>query len=175
MKNMNLLFTSILLSLTFLFSSCENAKIEIKTKSKHKIDHQTLKSKIEEVNKTLEEAIIKPDYDKILSYYTDDIVAMQEFRPAIKGKDKMRELCDARVKAGVKFHDFKFNMDTCWSNGNEAYEYGKVLISSSSKENPVPFIQTGGYCKIYEIRDDNTYLVKYMIANLDHNPCAGKK
>ncbi len=175
MKNSRIIITALFISITFLFCSCKNPKIELKVNSKHKIVFKVLKSRIEGINKILENAILIPDYEKILSYYTDNIVVMQEFRPMIKGKEKMRELCDERIKAQVKFQKFNFKIDTCWCIGNEAIEYGTILISSSSKDNPVPFEQSGGYCKIFEIRNDSTYLIKYMIANLDFNPCAGKK
>ncbi|RJP62639.1 MAG: hypothetical protein C4539_17695 [Ignavibacteriales bacterium] len=175
MKYSGSLFVAVIFSISFLFLSCENPKTELKVSTSEKSDYTQLKTKIDKLNQILEDAILIPDYEKILSYYTDNIVAMQEFNQTIKGKDKMKALCDARINAGVKFHKFDFKIDTCWSNGSEVIEYGKIIISSSSKENPVPFEQTGGYCKIFEIKNDSTYLIKYMIANLDFNPCVEKK
>ncbi len=171
MKNSSTVLTVSFLSMIFLFCSCSNPQIESKIEKKVNIDNAKLKVKLQEINQELEEAILIPDYAAILKYYTEDVVMVQEFRPMVKGKDKMRTLYDARIKANVQFHTYNFEIDSCWISSNEAYEYGTYTSSFSSKENKKAFESSGGYFMIFEIRNDSTFLIKYTLANLDHNPC----
>lgn len=175
MKNQSTILTVLCISITLLFYSCENFKTEIKVGTETTMDYSKLKAKIDSINQILEDAVLIPDYDKVLKYYTDDIVVVQDFKPMMKGKDKMRALYDWRLKAKVKIHEFDFTIDSCWASGKDVYEYGRVLSITSSETDPKPTKLTGGYFKIFQIRNDSTYLIKYMIANLDFNPCEGKE
>ncbi len=171
MKKVTCLFFLFLFTCSCLFLSCENQKPNIKTKVLVKVDNHNLKDKIKVVNQILADAVLKSDYETILTYYSEDIIIMPEFNPIIKGKEKIRLLYQEELKSDVRFHSFNALTDSCWLRGNEIYEYGNYGLSISTKDTEHPYAYSGGYFTIWEIQKDSTLLIKYMISNIDFNPC----
>lgn len=166
----NLLLTLIIIP----FLSCNNPGDEstVDTQQEKKADLQDdkFKTTLQEINIVLDKAVLDGDYEALLKYYTDDVIIMPIFEPPIRGKVAVREEYKKNRKAGVKYHAFNGKPEKMWACGDEIFEYGKFGLAVSSKETEYPYAFYGSYFMIWEKQPDNSYLVKYVITNLDHKP-----
>jgi len=168
--------TKILLLILLLYSfiSCNNPTDESTVNAKQEknaaLQDGDFKSTLQGIRSVLDKAILDSDYETILKYHTDDVIIMANFRPAINGKKEMREQYKKDKKAGVKLHAFNGKPDKMWEIDNEVYEYGTYGLVVSSKDTKHPYAFYGSYFMIWEKQPDSTYLVKYLITNLDHKP-----
>lgn len=166
--------TLLLILLLYSFISCNNPKDETTVNPQQEknaaIQDDDFKSTLQGIRSVLDKAILDSDYETILKYHTDDVIIMANFRPAIKGKNEMREQYKKDKKAGVKLHAFNGKPEKMWASGDEVYEYGTYGLAVSSKDTEHPYAFYGSYFMIWEKQPDSTYLVKYLITNLDHKP-----
>jgi len=160
--------------LTIPFLSCNNPKDESTIKPQQEKDAELqdddFKTTLQGINSVLDKAVLDGDYETLLKYYTDDVILMPSFEPAIRGKDALREEYKKNKKAGVKYHAFNGKPEKVWACGNEVFEYGKFGLAVSSKETEYPYAFYGSYFMMWEKQPDSTYLIKYLITNLDHKP-----
>ncbi len=166
--------TLLLILLVFSFISCNNSgeesKENLQQEKKAALEDTDFKKTLKEINSVLDKAVLDGDYEALLKYYTDDVIIMPIFEPAIRGKDAVREEYKKNKKAGVKYHAFNGTPEKMWACGDEVFEYGKYGLVLSSKETEYPDAFYGSYFMIWEKQSDNSYLVKYVITNLDHKP-----
>ena len=166
--------TLLLILLLYSFISCNNPKDESTVNPRQEknaaLQDGNFKSTLQGIRSALDKAILDSDYETILKYHTDDVIIMANFRPAIKGKKEMREQYKKDKKAGVKLHAFNGKPEKIWESGDEVYEYGTYGLAVSSKDTEHPYAFYGSYFMIWEKQPDSTYLVKYLITNLDHKP-----
>jgi ketosteroid isomerase-like protein len=130
-----------------------------------------LPARLEKANKTISDAMLAGDYDTILSFYTDDVVLVPDFQPAVRGKSAVRESYAKQQKIGVTFHSFSATTEKIWSSGKEVYEYGTFGQAVSARDHAKPKAYYGSYFMIWEEQPDGALLIKYVIWNLGFNPC----
>lgn len=150
--------------------SCNNLK-EADAQEKVSNLSSSIESVLTEINKKIETAIYNADYETLLKFYTDDAIVASDFQPAIKGKDAIRESYIKQKKEGTKFHSFNAKAEKIREVNNDIYEYGTYGLSVSSNETKHPYAFTGSYFMIWEKQKNDAYLIKYLISNLDFNPC----
>ncbi|HOI29628.1 MAG TPA: DUF4440 domain-containing protein [Melioribacteraceae bacterium] len=150
--------------------SCNNLK-ETDAQEKESNQSSTIESALIETNRQIEKAIYDSDYEKLINFYTDDAIVASDFQPAIKEKDAIRSSYLKQEKEGTKFHSFNAKADKIWQVNNDIYEYGTYGLSVSSNETKHPYAFTGSYFMIWEKQKNDGYLIKYMISNLDFDPC----
>ncbi len=170
MKTRSILFYLFLCVLVFAFISCDNSK-ESKQEKKGSTKSPDLEDALKETNRQIENAIYESDYETLLKFYTDDVVCVGNFQPALIGKNAIKENYLKQQKEGTKIHSFKAKAEKIWECGNDIYEYGTYGLSISSNETKHPYAFTGSYFMIWEKQKDKYYLIKYLISNLDFNPC----
>lgn len=153
-----------------LMTSCNNPE-KTEAQKKESNESSLLESVLMETNKKIEEALYESDYDTLLKFYTDDAIVVSDFQPAIKGKEAIRASYSKQKKEGTKFHSFNAKADKFWKVNNDIYEYGTYGLSVSSNETKHPYAFTGSYFMIWEKQKNDAYLIKYLISNLDFNPC----
>lgn len=170
MKKGNLFIRLSLCILVFALISCNNLK-ENKQEKNEITKPSNFGDVLKEINLQIEDAVLKGDYETVLKFYTDDVILVPNSQPSLKGKSAVRESYLKQVKAGVRFHSFNARADKIWECGNEVYEYGTYGFSGSSNETKHPYAFTGSYFMIWEKQKDISYLIKYVISNLDFNPC----
>jgi ketosteroid isomerase-like protein len=168
---------SALLSLLLLASlSCtrpeEKPKEDIQAAKTETDRPSDFKARLEAANRELEKAALNGEYETILRYYTDDVVLAPEFHQLVRGKAAVRELYQKMRELGVRYHSFNASAEEISVCGREVIEYGTFGLSVSSREKKRPAAYTGSYCTIWEQQEDESYLMKYVISNLNFNPCA---
>jgi ketosteroid isomerase-like protein len=126
--------------------------------------------KLEYIGTLLEKAMIDGDYDTILEFYSDDVIIMPGFNPAIKGINALKDAYKKNTRKGIKYHSFTATAEKRWICGNEIFEYGTFGMALSSKENSHPKAYYGSYFQIWQEHEDGTFKFKYNIWNLDFNP-----
>jgi len=166
--------TLLLFLLLYSFISCNNPRDEStvnpQQEKKAALEDSDFKSTLQRINSVLDTAILNGDYETLLKYHTDDVILMPNFRPAIRGKKELRELYKKDKKGGIKFHAFNGKSEKMWASGDEVYEYGTYGLAVSSKDTEHPYAFYGSYFMIWEKQPDSTYLIQYLITNLDHEP-----
>jgi len=166
--------TLLLILLLYSFISCNNPKDEsTKNPQQEKnaeLQDDDFKLILQGINSVLDTAVLNGDYETILKYYTNDVILVPSFEPAIRGKDAIREEYKKNKKAGVKYHAFNGKPEKVWASGDEVYEYGTYGLAVSSKETEYPYAFYGSYFMIWKKQPDSSYLIKYLITNLDHKP-----
>ena len=150
----------------------EKPKIEIRAAKTQ--DDQTVdfKTRLEAVNRVLEKAALSGEYETVLRYYTDDVVLAPEFHHVVRGKTAVRGLYQKMRELGVRYHSFNASAEEISVCGRDVIEYGTFGLSISYREKRRPAAYTGSYCTIWEEQEDGSYLMKYVISNLNFNPCA---
>jgi len=131
---------------------------------------QQIKKNLEDVNRIINKAMIDSDYETILTYYTDDIVMMPNFSPALKGKDAINDQYKKNKKNGVKIFSFTGTIEDLWICGDHVYERGTYGLAAGSKEITHPVAYYGSYFQIWQKQQDDSYKIKFVIWNLDFNP-----
>ena len=126
--------------------------------------------KLEEIGILLEKAMIDSDYETIIEYYTDDVIIMPGFNPAIKGINALKNAFEKNKKKGIMYHSFTATAEKRWGRGNEIFEYGTFGMAISSKETSQPKAYYGSYFQIWQEYEDGSLKIKYNIWNLDFNP-----
>ena len=74
-------------------------------------------------------------------------------------------------KIGLKYHSFSGTPEDIWECEKFVYERGKFGMSVSSKDHPKPLAYHGSYFTIWQKENDGSLKIKYVIWNLDFNPC----
>lgn len=170
MKTQIVLFYLFICTLVFAFISCDYSK-EGKQEKNVSTKSSNPEDALKETNRQIEKAIYESDYETLLKFYTDDAVCAGNFQPTLKGKNAIKESYLKQQKEGTKFHSFKTKTEKLWECDKNIYEYGTYGLSVSSNETKHPYAFTGSYFMIWEKQKDESYLIKYLISNLDFNPC----
>ena len=93
MKSINNILLLLFLILSFI--SCNNPGEESKENVQQEkitdLQDGDFKSTLKEINSVLDQAVLDGDYETLLKYYTDDVILMPSFEPAIRGKNDLRE------------------------------------------------------------------------------------
>lgn len=171
MKNRALTISALL---TFLFViSCENIdnKTEITSSSKVPDKTQDINEKIEKINSNIEKLMLAGNYNDILPFYAEDVIICPSFHPPLKGKEAIKEIYEKNKKMGLKHHSFNGTPEDIRECEKFVYERGKFGMSLSSKDHPKPLAYYGSYFTIWQKEDDESLKIKYVIWNLDFNPC----
>ena len=126
---------------------------------------------IKKLNKEIHDLFLKWDYDEILKYFSDDALLLPPMLPEIRGKAALREHYKKQDKILDRVSASGGTIEKMWSSENLVYEYGTYGFTAKLKDHNKPFGQTGHYFMIWEKQKDGSFLIKYIIENLDYNPC----
>ena len=159
--------------LFLLLLSCENVNDKQGTELNQgtTVENQDLKEKLEKINSEIEELMLAGNYDALMPYYTDDVVISPGFEPSVKGKEAIREAYEKNEKRGIKYHSFSGAPEEIWESGKFVYDRGTFGLAVSAKDYPKPVAYYGSYFTIWQKEDNGSLKVKYLIWNLDFNPC----
>lgn len=167
-------FTLIVILLFILCSSCDGIKNSNREKAKPKfesLEEKDIAKSLSEINSIMERAALEGDFDTILKYYTDDVVLLPAFKPALKGIAAVKESYDKNKKEGTKYHSFDATTEKIWLCDNQIFQYGTYGFSVSTNETKHPYAFNGSFITIWEKQADSSYLIKFTMSNLDFNPC----
>jgi ketosteroid isomerase-like protein len=173
MKN-NVLTILALFTFLFLFViSCENVDNKTETTSNPKVPdkNQNIKEKVEKINSDIENIMLAGNYNDLLPYYTDDVIISPDFQSSLKGKEAIRAVYEKNKKIGLKHHSFSGTPEDIWECDNFIYERGKFGTSLNSNDHPKPLAYYSSYFTIWQKENDGSLKIKYVIWNLDFNPC----
>jgi len=166
---MNLkLFITISISFLFLLitTSCEKVNTKHETKQ-----NQELKEQLEKTNSEIEKLMLAGNYDALMQFYTEDIVISPALHPSVKGINALKENYEKDKEIGVKYHSFSGNPEEIWECSKFVYERGDFGLAVSSNNHPKPVAYYGSYFTIWQKENDGSLKIKYVIWNLNFNPC----
>lgn len=154
-----------------MFLSCEQQNNSIPAITLTSTGDSSFVQKIKETNDEIERLMMDSNFDALLKYFTDDILLLPPLVPEIRGIDALRKHYNDQKAQGVKVRAFGGRIEKLWMHGNTVYEYGTYGAAGTAKDLKKPIAQTGYYFMMWEKQDDGRFLIKYIIENLDFNPC----
>ena len=171
MKAKTFLFFALLLPALLFSLSCENQNHRPVSVSGNASIDSSYVQKIKETNAKIEELMLSSDYDALLKYFTKDVLILPPLSSEIRGIDALKQNYDKHKRQGVKVRSFGGKVEKMWMEGNIVYEYGIYGSSGTIESHDKPIAKTGNYFMMWEKQKDGSFLIKYIIENLDYNPC----
>jgi ketosteroid isomerase-like protein len=171
MKTKTFFFYTLLLPALIIFLSCENQSQQSASVTGNATIDSSYAQKIIETSAKIEELMLASDYDALLKYFTKDVLILPPLSSEIRGIDALKQNYDKHKRQGVKVRSFGGKVEKMWMEGNIVYEYGIYGSSGTIEGHAKPIAQTGNYFMMWEKQDDGSFLIKYIIENLDYNPC----
>lgn len=148
------------------------AKIEsdLSSSAKPEIRKQNSLELIQSYSDIMNKAIMDRDFDRLFSFYADDVISMPNHQPFIKGKATLRnEICKS-MRRDVQVLSSNSDITELWECGNQIIEKGVMNITYDAPELIKPYTVLGKYVTVWEKQKDNTYKVKIAIWNSDISP-----
>jgi len=130
-----------------------------------------VKNKLEAINEARVQAALDGDYEALLKFLTDDVIIDPPFEPIIKGKKALRKRDEISRKIGLKYHSVSGTIEDMWIVGDKIYERGVWGMSITTNDLKQPIASYGSYFQIWRKQGDS-YLIEYVISNLDYDPYA---
>ena len=160
----------VIVAFLIFFISCGNTERNDQSSNKESQQGGAAQiDKIEKINKVIEKAMLRGDFDSILPYYTDDIIISPPMKKSVKGIEAIKEIYQENKKIGLKFHSFSGTVEKIWECSDNIYERGTFGNSLSSNDHPKPVAYYGSYFTIWQKEKDGSLKIKYLIYNLDFN------
>jgi ketosteroid isomerase-like protein len=132
---------------------------------------EEVKEVLESIGNELNQALLAGDYETILSHFTDDIIVFPVFDPPIKGKRAYREAVKKVKEQGIQYKSMSGSSTEMWECGNMVYDIGTFGLSLVTRDSPKPKAYYGSYFNVWQKQSNGSYKLKYMMSNLDFNPC----
>ena len=168
----NLSVVIFLFAIIFLSASCDSPDTGRDITKKDEAQKSTsVNEKIESINRLLEEATLKGNYEALLDYYTEDIIVAPGISPVVKGKTAIVESYKENRKWEVKYHSFNARAEEIWEYNDNVFERGSFGMSYSYKDHPKPKAYSGSYFTVWQKEKDDSLKIKYVMWNLNFDPC----
>jgi uncharacterized protein (TIGR02246 family) len=132
-----------------------------------------LKAKIEKLNKEMGAAMTAGNFEKSLSFYTDDVISLPNNGKMIEGKAALKASNEEMMKTGVKITSFDFKTLKVMSYNKTITEIGAYQMSMSIPGKADPMKDNGKYLTIWEKQADGSLKIKVEMWNTDTNPMMG--
>jgi uncharacterized protein (TIGR02246 family) len=132
-----------------------------------------LKTKIEKLNKEMGAAMTAGDFEKSMSYYTDDVISMPNNSKMVEGKAALKASNEEMMKSGVKITSFEFKTLKVMSCNKTIAEIGTYQMTLSIPGKADPTKDNGKYLTVWEKQADGSLKIKLEIWNTDSNPMMG--
>lgn len=171
MKFKKIFFYALLFTALFLFLSCQQEKQIPEPVTNNSAADTSYIQKISDINRSIEKLMLAGDYEALLKYFTKDILFLSPMSKEIRGIEALRKNYREQKESGSKVRSFSGEIEKIWMEGNTVYEYGIYGASGTVKNVEKPIAQTGYYFMMWEKQDDGSFLISYLIENLDFNPC----
>jgi ketosteroid isomerase-like protein len=131
---------------------------------------ERVREQVKILKKERQNASLEQDYEKAITYFTDDVLIMPGMQPPFEGKAELRKMFKQDEKNGVKIHAVSDNIQKDWLCGDDYYERGTWSMSITSNDTQRPIAFLGSYFQIWQKQKDGSYKIKFNIWNLNHQP-----
>jgi ketosteroid isomerase-like protein len=129
-----------------------------------------LKQKIEKMNDEMAEAMIAGDYEKNMTFYTDDVVSLPSYDEMMKGKEEIRKSISDMKNSDWKIKDFDFETVSIETNGDIVTEIGKYKMEMRNDKMDQTMKDEGKYLTMWEKQADGSLKIKTEMWNSNKNP-----
>jgi ketosteroid isomerase-like protein len=154
-----------------LFLSCVEQNDSTPAVAENDLNDSSYVQIIKSTNADIEKHMMDSNFDALLGYFTKDILLLPPLSTEIRGIDALRKHYQEQKRQGVVVRAFGGKIEKLWMTDNIVYEYGTYGAAGTAKGLNKPVAQTGYYFMMWEKQTDGRFLIKYLIENLDFNPC----
>jgi uncharacterized protein (TIGR02246 family) len=132
------------------------------------VDVAAVRQTIDQANAKASDAFQRGDTAVLFSYYDKDIAVLMAGQPTMRGKAEVTGNL-AKMFAGTKFSDVKFNTSTVDVGGDYAIETGtyEMTVTEPGKK-PVP--DKGKYLTVWKKQADGSWKIYRDMPNSDGPP-----
>lgn len=120
------------------------------------------------LNKDLNDAFVEWDIDTILKFHTEDIIIEPTGESPIEGIDNLKEYLLSMKSSGFKYNSLQSFITEFWKDGNNIYSIESYRCDISLGEPDIDLSMTGRSLTIWEIQNDESLKIKYLIINLEN-------
>jgi len=132
------------------------------------VDVAAVRQAIDQANAKASDAFQRGDTAVVFSMYDNDIAVLMAGQPTMRGKAEVTSGL-AKMFAGTKFSDVKFNASTVDVGGDYAIETGTYeMTTTEAGKKPVP--DKGKYLTVWKKQADGSWKVYRDMPNSDGPP-----
>lgn len=128
-------------------------------------DMAALKKTVDEYNAASIDAMKSGNSDKVMSYYTDDVMEMAPNMPMMKGKAAIKDF-QSQMSKMMKINDAKFTSVDIAAGGKVAYEVGTYEMTMTMGNAP-SINDKGKYIAIWKHQEDGSWKIGAETWNSD--------
>jgi uncharacterized protein (TIGR02246 family) len=128
-----------------------------------------VRSKIQQYNDKMEQAILQNEFETLYAMYADDAISLPSYAPILRGKEEIRESMQRDIERGTKVTKVEFNTTEVRQEGDVVIEVGTYDMSFTMKDSDQSIDDTGKYITVWE-KDGNDWKVAMEMWNTDKNP-----
>lgn len=133
-------------------------------------DMSSVRSTIEALNQEMAAAMVAGEYAGMNKFYTEDVISLPDFEPAIRGLDNIMEKAKKDMEAGFKVLSADFKTTDVFGSGDLAVEVGEWTMKMEIPEMENPWEDTGKYVTLWQKQDDGNWKIKVETWNTNTNP-----
>lgn len=155
-----------------LWTGCENPDLAVsKEEVKAVPEEGSLREQIMEINSIIGKAEMENDKETIIKYLADDVIISPGFGPTVKGITGVKNSHAENKKYNVVYRSFNVEPEEILECSEFVYDRGTFGMSYTYKDHPKPRAYYGSYFTIWQKEKDGSLKIKYLIWNLDYDPC----
>ncbi|GAB4287075.1 MAG: hypothetical protein Kow0098_03100 [Ignavibacteriaceae bacterium] len=128
---------------------------------------EELMVKFQEYNNMLAKATLAGNEGEMLEYYTDDVISLPSYQPALMGIEEIKKNMDEAPEMDIK--EFELKTREVFSSGNLAVEVGSYKIKFDMPRMS-DIEDVGKYLTVWEKQDDGSWKIKAETWNTNMNP-----
>lgn len=129
-----------------------------------------LKQKLQTMCDDYSQKMVTGDMSSLWSYYSDDIISMPSYEPALRGLDAVKASYEKMKETGMKFSKFSLTVTEALQSGDFVIEIGTYTLTMEGGQLPMPWDDHGKYMNLWKMQDDGSMKLKVETWNTDVNP-----
>ncbi len=163
----------VIIGIVLLFGGgCENQDLaDSKKEVQAEPETGSLKEQIMKINSIIGKAEMENDKATIIKYLTDDVIISPGFGPTVKGIEGVKNSHAENKKYNLVYRSFNVEPEDIWECSEFVYDRGTFGMSYTYKDHPRPRAYYGSYFTIWQKEQDGSLKIKYLLWNLDYDPC----
>jgi len=132
-----------------------------------------LRAQIEKNNKTMQQAMIKGDFETGMAFYADEVVSLPSYSKMLQGREAIRQSNQAMMASGMKMTAFETAISMLTTCENNVLEIGTYKMRYTMPGAPGEIADEGKYLTIWVVQPDGSLKIIVETWNPDTYPAGG--
>jgi ketosteroid isomerase-like protein len=133
-------------------------------------DAAELKKKLQMMCDKYSQQMVSGDVSELWANYTDDIISLPSYEPAVRGLDAVKASYEKMKDSGMKMTKFTLTVTDAMQSGDFVVEIGTYKLTMEGGGMDMPWDDYGKYMNLWEMQGDGSMKLKVETWNSDVNP-----